>query len=294
LLASWLAGALTGAVAEEQTTGDAPVPANLPAPAAQAPMSEYSRTLPFMAQEALDSGHTLPLPFGASLIVLGLDNRKIDVTDVRIGLKNPPQSVSDVVQLGAASNVFNANLKFDAWLLPFLNVYALLGYVHNDSTTHVHVTLQRPGPLPPQQYERDVTTDLSGMVGGLGLTLAGGYGPFFLVFDANYVQSDLGFDDAFKATIATVRAGWNGKLRTLPLQLWLGAGNWDTAATASSTVEIPQLGPLTFQADQRPHTPWMYDLGTAMELSRRVQLLLDVGADFHGGYLFVVGPTYRF
>jgi hypothetical protein len=44
--------------------------------------------------------------------------------------------VSNFVDLGSTSQVFNANLKFDTWVLPFLNVYALVGYVHNNSTTH--------------------------------------------------------------------------------------------------------------------------------------------------------------
>jgi hypothetical protein len=246
-----------------------------------------------MAEEALKSGHELPLPFGAALIVTGLDNRKIDVTDVRIGVNNVPQSISNFVQLGSTSNVFNANVKFDAWLLPFLNLYALLGYVHNESTTNALITIPRPGG-PPLQFRREVGTELDGFVGGLGLTLAGGYGPFFLVADANYIQTDLGFSDAFKASIVTMRAGWTGKFGSLPLQIWLGVGDWDTAATASGSVDLPPVGVLHFEADQKPHSPWIYDIGTNMQLNKRWQLVVDLGVDFQGGYVFVVGPTWRF
>jgi hypothetical protein len=83
--------------------------------------------LQFLAEEAIKAGHDLPLPFGAGVIITGLDNRKIDVSDVRVGLQNPVRSVSQFVQLGSTSNVFNANFKFDAWLLPFLDVCALAG-----------------------------------------------------------------------------------------------------------------------------------------------------------------------
>ena len=255
----------------------------------------YDRVLPFMADEALKSGHELPLPFGVALITTGLINRQIDVTDVRVGLNSPVQSVSRFVQLGSKSNVFNANLKFDAWLLPFLNVYALIGPVYNKSTSNALITVPRPGPLPGElQFEKEVTTELNGVVGGAGLTLAGGYDSFFIVADVSYIQSDLGFDNAFKGSIATVRTGWNGKAGVMPVQVWLGVGDWKTDTTVQGHVDLEGVGRLDFEADQRPHTPWMYDIGMNLTFNPRVQLVIDFGTDLSGGYLFVVGPTYRF
>ena len=271
---------------------------NPPAPAAtgSAPAAQESRrVLPFMAEEALKRGYELPLPFGAGLVVTGLGGRKIDVTDVRVGLQNPPRSVSDFVALGASSDVFNANLKFDAWLLPFVDVYALVGYVRNHSATHALITVPAPGPPPGNlQFEKTLSTDLDGMVGGVGVAVATGYENFFLVIDASFIQSDLGFDNAFKATIATVRAGYRGRIGTLPLQMWLGVGDWDTAATATGHVQLEGVGQLNFEVEQKPHTRWMYDLGSNLEISKRLQLVLDIGADFDGGYFIVAGPTYRF
>src|SRR5689334_25366098 len=70
----------------------------------------YSK-LPFLAEEARKRRHELPLPFGAALVLTGLDGRKIEVTDTRITLDdNPGQSVSNFVDLGSTSQVFNANL----------------------------------------------------------------------------------------------------------------------------------------------------------------------------------------
>jgi len=250
----------------------------------------YSR-LPFLAEEARKRGHELPLPFGAALVITGLDGRKIEVTDTRIALDdNPGQSISNFVDLGSTSRVFNANLKFDAWVLPFLNVYALVGYVHNTSLTHAHVTVLPGSP----GSETDIETELDGMVGGVGLTLAGGYRQFFAVADYNYNKADLGFDENFTATIASLRAGWMGRISDHPTQIWAGVGNWDTAATAKGHGTLEDGTRLTFEADQKPKTNWMYDIGTNIEFNKRFQLVIDVGADFDGGYLFVIAPTYRF
>jgi len=250
----------------------------------------YSR-LPFLAEEARKRGHELPLPFGAALVLTGLDGRKIEVTDTRITLDdNPGQSVSNFVDLGSTSQVFNANLKFDAWVLPFLNVYALVGYVHNNSLTHANVQLLPGGP----GYATDIQTELDGTVAGVGMTLAGGYKQFFAVADYNYNKANLGFDENFTARIGSLRAGWMGNIGEKPVQIWLGVGNWDTAATAKGHGVLEDGTRLSFEADQRPKTERMYDLGSQIEFTRSFQLVLDVGADFDGGYLIVMAPTYRF
>jgi hypothetical protein len=251
---------------------------------------------PLLADEALKRGYELPLPYGAAIVLTGLANREIEVTDVRLGLEgNPGTSISNFVHLGSSSDVFNANLKFDVFVLPFLNVYGLVGYVHNESETTASISLATPGPGGGDVvFDRTITTELDGMIGGLGVVLAGGYGNFFLVADASYIQSDLGFDDDFTAVIATVRTGYRGVIGTLPLQMWLGVGSWDTAATAIGHTDLPGGGRFVFEADQRPHTKWMYDVGTNLEFSKKFQLVADIGFDFEGGYLLVLGPTWRF
>ena len=257
---------------------------------------ERPRKLPFLGEEARKRGYELPLPLGGALVLTSLSGRKIDVTDVRIAVEDGSgQSISRFVDLGSTSEVFNANLKFDAFLLPFLNVYALAGWVHNESTTSALVTLPRPGPIPGEEtFETEVTTELDGFIGGLGMALAGGWRNFFFVGDVSYMQTNLGFDDDFTALIATVRAGYRGKLGNLPAQIWFGVGNWDTAATAKGHGLLDNGLAFRFEADQEPSTPWMYDIGANLEFSRRYQLVVDVGYDFDGGWLFVLGPTYRF
>jgi len=277
---------MAGIAAAQQSTADAGAAATTPPP---------HRRLPLMADEARARGYELPLTFGTGAILTYLDGREIEVTDVRVGLDGNSQSVSDYATLGSTSTVFNANFRFDTWVLPFLNVYALVGYVHNDSATRIHVQIPRPGPLPGNmEFDTEVDTSLDGTVGGVGMTLAAGYKSFFMVADFNYNRADLGFDDRFTAKIGSIRAGWQGKVNGRGLQTWLGAGNWNTAATAKGHVDLEDGRRLTFEADQRPATNWMYDLGVNFMPTPHWQLFGDFGTDFEGGYLIVFGPTYRF
>jgi hypothetical protein len=254
--------------------------------------SEPEHRLPFLKELAIEHGAVLPRPYGVSVLVTRLGGRQVEVSDLRLGSAGGElHSVSDFVSLGSNSNVFNANLKADAWLLPFLNVYALAGYVHNVSNTTLNVKHILPGGA---DQEIKVDTELSGAVGGLGLTLAGGYKNLFVVADCNYSKTGLGFDDKFTALIASLRMGYSGKIGDVPLQVWLGVSSWDTANTASSHVDLGGGGTLVFEADQGPLKKLMYDIGGNFELKRWFQMVVDVGVDGAGGYFAVLGPTYRF
>ena len=287
-----IAGALAALLCGRAFAGDADDPN---APKKKDEIEPLWSGLPLLGDEARAAGADLPLPFGVTLVGTGLTGRDIEVTDVRIGLNGSSSSVSRFVDIGSTSNVANVNLKLDAWLLPFLNVYALFGYLKNETRTHALVTVPRPGPIPGvRQTETIIDTSLDSFIGGLGVTAAGGYKQFFAVADLNFVQTDLGFDDKFHALIASARTGWNGAVREVPTQIWVGAGYWDTAATAKGHSDVPGFGTFTFEADQRPVKYWMYDVGGMVAFSKRWQLFADFGTDFAGGYVFAFGPTLRF
>jgi len=58
-------------------------------------------------------------------------------------------------------------LKLDAWIFPFLNVYGLVGWFTNSSTTRVHVGIPGPGPLPPVVRDLEIPTTIEGSGGAI-------------------------------------------------------------------------------------------------------------------------------
>jgi hypothetical protein len=255
----------------------------------------WSSFLPLMSELATERGIELPLPFGVGAVFYHLD-RDIEIKDVRVGRNGAtPATVSQFASLSATANVENLNLKLDAWLLPFLNLYAIVGYVYNESDTRIDVTL--PGLIPsspPRSFELEVPTSIEGSVAGLGLTVAGGYPPLFLVVDVNAAQADLGFDDRLQATVVSTRAGWTGKFGKLDTQTWLGATYWDTFATATGTVADPDGGSLSFEVDQGPRWPWTYSIGGHVTINPHFEAAIDLGTDFHGGLSLALIPVFRF
>lgn len=266
-----------------------------PAPPEPAPDERWTSFLPFMAEEAKKRGYELPAPFGFGMIYNYLA-RDIRVDDVRLAVNGgPEQSVSRFLDLGSNSRVNAAIARLDAWLLPFLDIYLLAGYLNNESTSHGVVTLTTEFPRPrTREYEFTVETGLDGVVAGGGVTLATGYRDFFLTVDANYSQTDIGFADRFSALVGSARAGWNGKVDTVPLRVWLGANYWDTDNTARSTVEVPELGTVDFEADQGPRHPWNPTLGVSTTLGRHFDLVAEYGFNFDDVQIVVAGVTARY
>ena len=259
------------------------------------PDSTRHRILPLMGDLATKRGIELPLPLGAGIVYYHLA-RGIAVHDVRVGRNGAqPQSVSDFAQLSAHAKVDNLNAKLDAWILPFLNVYAIVGYIWNESETHVDVTL--PPLLPggqPRRKSMTVPTSLEGTVGGLGATLAGGYGPYFLTVDVNGAQADLGFDDRFKAVLTSIRGGWNGRAGGRPLRVWANFTDWNTDATVTGTVPDPDGGSLAFEVDQGPAYHETYGVGGQYGPTRHIELAADTGFDGHGGWYVALVPVFRY
>jgi hypothetical protein len=263
--------------------------------AAGAETSQWPHTLPFLSHLATDRGYELPLPLGLSGIFYYVE-RDIEITDVRLGVDGAPlRSVSKFLTAGSTSHVSVAVARIDAWLLPFLNVYGMVGYVANNTTTRGEVTIPRPGPLPGERtFMLTAKTELEGFMGGGGLTLAAGYRSFFVMGDVNYSQTDIGFDDRFKALIGSVRAGWNGKILDVPVRLWVGGVYWGTRSTARSSVDVVGVGKVSFEADQGPDHPLNAMLGAQVTLAKHWDLFAEYGTNAKDVQTIAAGLTFRF
>ena len=172
---------------EFSSAATAPPSSNQPA--------DDSYPLPFLADEARKRGYDIPLPLGFSPAYTYLQ-RDIKIHDLRIGLNGAtPQSVINFVNVGSRIKV-NAGLgRIDAFIFPFLDVYGLLGYLSEESTTSGIATIPLPGPGGrTRTVSFSGVTPVDGLLTGVGVTAAMGYKQFFAALDVNYTVADLGFD----------------------------------------------------------------------------------------------------
>lgn len=241
----------------------------------------WSDFLPIWGKEACEKGYVLPRPFGISLNFMHQD-QAFDVGDIYINgidVKTPGVAVVNEVQNDAST----ITLRFDAWILPFWNVYGILSRTRGETTGPLMLDLE---PLFPVLCARpgndcstnvDLVVDTLGDVVGYGTTVAGGYKDFFGLIDYNRTRADIDiFTNDAIAKVTSARIGWNGKLGGFTGVLWLGAMSQDIANTLELEIDIGE-DVLEVDIDQSVQNAVNFIFGGQWDINRSFSLLAEFG-----------------
>ena len=238
--------------------------------------------------KSLAVGHDLPLPLGVSANVFYLEQDlnsqsvSIDVPPLPLPggppLQLPPGLPAQTTKL--ESRATSTTAKLDAWLLPFLNVYGVAGYVDGETTAS---GLSVAG-LPPQVASllpSSFSVAYSGPVYGGGATLAAGYGNYFASLDANYTESDLDIGDStIEAITLTPRVGINGSLGELKGAFYIGAQYQDIDERQNGSVNFPIMGqsvPVGYDVVSEAEDEWNFLLGVNLKTGGNWNYGLEAG-----------------
>jgi len=97
------------------------------------------RRLPFLAQKVIDEGYDLPLPYGTGLTYADVEQDQL-FSSLEVGINGKDRRPVDFVDFeNARSFSQSTSLKFDAWLFPFMNVYAMIGKLDGNALVDVVV-----------------------------------------------------------------------------------------------------------------------------------------------------------
>lgn len=241
----------------------------------------WSNFLPFLGQAACERGYVLPRPFGVSVGYMHQD-QPFDVGNIFVNgldVKTPGLAVVDEVQ----NEESTGTLRFDAWILPFWNVYGILGRSDGQAVGPLHIDLAPVFPglcsLPGNncQVESTFDIDYTADVWGFGTTIAGGYKDFFGMVDANRTRADIDISltDA-EATVISSRIGWNGKLGGFTGVMWIGAMYQDIAQTLDLPLDVGE-DVLLVSIEQATQEPWNYLIGGQWDINRSWSILAEFG-----------------
>ena len=256
----------------------------------------WSNFLPILGRQACERGYVLPRPFGVSLGYMHQE-QPFDVGDIYINgieVKGPGVAVVDEV-MNEESTV---TLRFDAWILPFWNIYGILGRTKGDAQGPLSIDLGPVFPvlcsLPGNNCRQDTTfiLEYEADVTGFGTTVAGGYKDFFGMIDANRTTADLDISttDA-EATVISARIGWNGKLGGFTGVLWVGAMYQDIEQFLDLPIDLGQ-DVLNVTIEQSTQVSTNYLVGGQWDISRSWYLLAELG--FGKRESQMLNLTYRF
>ena len=237
--------------------------------------------------KSLAAGHELPLPLGISANVFFMEQDMeaqsiaVDIPPLPLPtgpLQLPPGLPAESAKL--ESRVTTTTAKIDAWVLPFLNVYGVAGYVDGETTASGFSV----GGLPPELASllpNSFAIAYSGPTYGVGGTLAAGYNQFFASLDANYTESDLDIGDStIEAFVISPRVGITGDLGGLNGALYVGAMYQDVDEQQNGTVKFPIMGasvPVGYDVISEAKEEWNYLVGANLKASESWNYGIEVG-----------------
>lgn len=195
----------------------------------------------------------------------------------------------DPSKVSVTNEIRHYDLKLDAWITPFLNVFGVLGRVDADTVVDLgSVDVPVLGPLPafPVSYD--------GTVWGLGANLVYGTDRWFTAVNTTWTKANLSgdYDSSVKTFTVQPRVGLIRNQWTV----WVG-GMWlNTEEKHRGTFELELPGippiPLTFDADLETADRWNYAAGIGYIFSPRATIRFEYGFGDRTHTLF--NFTYRF
>ncbi len=267
----------------------------------------WPHKLPFLAQMVIDKGFDLPNPYGVAGIYAYV-KQDVDLSDLRIGLNTSGGDTQ--VPFVTFQNVDTTNqsvqVKLDAWLFPFLNVFAMVGKIDGSTTVPINIPGQetldallptlgalcsRPADFPgrPALCDKDIVildkTEYSGNSYRAGFILPIGWGNYFIAIPISYVYSDLSnADSSIKVFQASLRGGYHwapskGQMFTV----YGGATYLDSEQDVSGSVratdpDLPGGGiDIGYTIHQTPADKVNYLVGFNWTITRRWWLQAEVG-----------------
>ncbi|MDP2899034.1 MAG: hypothetical protein Q8Q12_21060 [bacterium] len=238
-----------------------------------APSAEPSSPL-FPLGRSWAGDRELPRPFG-----IGLDlyhqTQDYELRNLRLDL--PMIDLSQVSRVEIENATSEESFKADVWLLPFLNVFGIIGNVDGETTVN---------PGPPLS---ELRVDYDGVVYGGGATLAGGIGRFF--GSVSYILTKTDLDTATSSVDAWILNPRIG-VRANAAEIWVGAMYQEAEEHHRGRIAVPFFGDVAYDVELEQKEPWNYLVGAGTNIADHWRLELEAGFGNRKHALFVLG--YRF
>jgi hypothetical protein len=275
----------------------------------------WDHKMPFMAQQVIDMGYDLPLPYGVKLLYSYIEQDQI-LEELQVGFSGSEKEPFEWVAFEDAISITDTwQLIGDMWLYPFLNLFAFVGDVKGDAIMDVFldgnglleqkgVDCSRPGnvvlcrALQDQVIKLPVVSAFTGMNYGVGFNVAGGWKGFFFTLPVSFSWADMDTTDVEGGSIisASPRVG-----RLIPLGsagnlgLYVGASYLDSDLTAHGSLPIPETDvTIDYTIDQSNEDKWAGIVGANWDINTHLSLMVEYNGFFGSREAIFASLGWRF
>jgi hypothetical protein len=270
------------------------------------PVEPVTRKIPLWGEKIREMGYDLPLPFGTGANFVWMD-QGVDIRELTIGIGSRSAEPEGITFSNARSRNTAATIRLDAWLLPFLNIYGLVGIVQGNTELDVNVpglTIDVPiiGQVPIfDPFTIPVDVDYDGVTYGGGMTLAGGYKLLFGTLDMNYTRSDINITNG-EVTTLTISPRLGILVESTAIKgsgaFWIGAMYMDYKETITDSINFRQIDPalpsltLDYEVKIENDDKLNFLFGGQWEISKRWQIMAEGGLGERKQ--LILGAFFRF
>jgi hypothetical protein len=274
---------------------------------------KWTRKLPFLGQKVIDEGYDLPLPLGFGLTYVN-SNQSMLLTDLQVGINGREEEPFTFVSFDNA-NARNdtLQLKLDAWLFPFMNVFAMVGKLEGEAPMDVvldgngmldHLGITCGGPLTPacaalqnKTFTIPIEAPFSGTTYGLGTVLAGGWNNWFVAIPLNITYADMDTTETEGlAKTVTPRAGRVFNLENAGNLSLYGGGNYlDAELTIRGQVGVPGTNfTIDYTIEQQNKDKWNLLFGANWDINKHWSLMTEYNGFIGSRETVILSLTSRF
>ncbi|WP_089138781.1 hypothetical protein [Vibrio rumoiensis] len=281
----------------------------------------WDHVLPFGGQQVIYNGYDLPLPFGISFLYTQVKQHQ-DISNIRVGanslggrLSIPMSDINP--DLFKFDNFYTTTktpqIKFDAWVLPFLNIFTTVGKLKGDADLDMTIGGERLvndiaphlNPCNPgisgaacrrlrekigSTLSRDAhihpSAELDGYTYTFGALIAGASGRWFYTMPITYTQTRMKKTSVDGNTInIQPRVGYGFDLNYgTKLNIYTGAGYMKTSQDIFGSFSLDERkavddihadNSLPFSVHQENQRPWAGIIGFALDINQYLSTDLE-------------------
>jgi hypothetical protein len=167
------------------------------------------------------AGAQFPKPYGIAGSMY-YQQQNMEITRIKIGNIELAEDngVIDFDDSNIKNTVVSSQARADVWVLPFVNLYGMVGRVNTFNDITLKINLNPPPGSPSQEdielmRERTIA-NINGTVAGFGTVIAGGYGKMFANVNLTWAQTWLDEVNSIqKSFVAFPMAGLTTKFANL-------------------------------------------------------------------------------
>jgi len=221
----------------------------------------------FPLWKSLAKGKELPSPFGFG-VNLYSQNQTFSFLEFSFFVPDFNMSAMLPQDLEIENQITERNLKVDLWVLPFVNVFGILGEINGKTIVDYEF------------LDDKIRMNYKGIVYGSGITMAGGYEPYFISLTAAFSNTKLdNSESSAKAWIFTPKIGitMSGWKMIKDLNIWVGAMYQQSEEQHSGSMNILNSIHVQYDVTLQQKNAWNSMAGVLVSFTSDFHLELEHG-----------------